>query len=190
MKFILSFVFILFLCSCGVQHRFTSSQEAKSDTSYVYALPYKTGTSRFLIQGYNSWFSHRGRRGLDFKMKKGSPVYAARSGVVVGMQESFTRGGRSRKYLRKGNYVTVRHEDGSQAYYGHLAYNGVLVNVGDTVRQGQEIARSGSTGYSALPHLHFVVWGPTPKGRTQLPTRFRTKKGIKYLRPGRWYKAI
>ena len=179
----------LFLFSCGVQHHFASGSEATADTSYVYALPYPKGKKYLLVQGYNSWFSHRGRLNLDFIMKKGSPVLAARGGVVVSVQESFTKGGRSRKYLRKGNYVTVRHDDGSQAYYGHLAHNGALVNVGDTVRQGQEIALSGSTGYSALPHLHFVVWGPTPKGRSQLPTRFRTNKGIKYLRPGRWYKA-
>jgi murein DD-endopeptidase MepM/ murein hydrolase activator NlpD len=82
----------------------------------------------------------------------------------------------------------VRHSDGSQAFYGHLKYNGVLVNVGDTVRTGQIIALSGSTGYSALPHLHFMVWGPTPQGRSQIPSRFATSKGILYLRPGSWYK--
>ncbi|MBD0277679.1 MAG: M23 family metallopeptidase [Flavisolibacter sp.] len=191
MKLFLTSILLMILSSCGVQHHFTNSREAASDTSYIYDLPYKKGTSRFLVQGYDSWFSHRGRKGLDFKMKKNSPVYAARGGVVVSVQEGFKKGGSSRRYYGKGNHVIIRHADGTQALYGHLAYNGALVNVGDTVQQGQEIARSGSTGYSALPHLHFVVWRSAPAGkRDQLPTRFRTEKGVKYLRRGRWYKAI
>jgi murein DD-endopeptidase MepM/ murein hydrolase activator NlpD len=66
-----------------------------------------------------------------------------------------------------------------------------VVIIGDTVQQGQVIARSGSTGYSLFPHLHFSAWQPSATGRrTMLPVRFRTKKGIRYLRPGRWYKAV
>jgi len=190
MRLYFLFVFFPVLCySCGVQHRFASKQEAARDSSYVYDLPYEKGVSRFLIQGYNSIFSHKHQLALDFKMKKSSSVRAARSGVVVRLEESFTKGGVSKKYYRKANQVVVRHSDGSQAYYGHLRHNGVLVNVGDSVRQGQDIAKSGSTGYSALPHLHFMVWGPTRNGRAQLPVRFRTRKGIRYLRPGRWYRA-
>lgn len=177
------------LFSCGFQHRFTSAYEAKEDSSYIYALPYPKGASHLMIQGYNSKLSHRGRLGLDFKMKNGTHITAVRSGVVVSVEERFNKGGVNRKYLRQANQVVIRHADGSQAYYGHLAQNGVLVNVGDTVQTGQVIAKSGSTGYSALPHLHFVVRGPAQKGHTQLPTRFQTKKGVRYLRPGRWYKA-
>lgn len=177
---------LLLFASCGRQFHPPKSQAA--DSSHVYALPYPEGQKHFLIQGYNSWLSHKGRLALDFKMKKGSQVTAARDGVVVSVQEEFTEGGVHKKYYRKANSVVIRHRDGSQAFYGHLQHNGAMVNIGDTVRTGQVIALSGSTGYSALPHLHFVVWGPTPQGRRQLPTRFSTSKGILYLRPGRWYK--
>lgn len=187
MRACLIFLSSVFLFSCGVQHRL-SRTEAANDSSFVYRLPYEQHKSRFILQGYNSIFSHKHQLALDIKMKKGSPVLAARSGVVVRLEEGFRRGGVSKKYFRKANMVVVRHSDGSQAYYGHLLHNGVLVNAGDTVQQGQVIARSGSTGYSALPHLHFIVWGPSPKGRSQLPTRFHTQKGVRYLRPGRWYK--
>jgi murein DD-endopeptidase MepM/ murein hydrolase activator NlpD len=180
----------LILSSCGVQHQFRKTSEVSADTTYVYSLPYPKGVSSLVIQGYNSLFSHRDRLSLDFLMKTGSEVTAARGGVVVGLTEGFTEGGTKKKYYRKGNYVTVRHSDGSQAYYGHLQHNGVLVNIGDTVRQGQVIAKSGSTGYSATPHLHFMVWGPTPKGRSQLPTRFKTQYGIMYLKPGKKYKSV
>jgi murein DD-endopeptidase MepM/ murein hydrolase activator NlpD len=184
-----AFLLLITLSSCGVQHRFASKEESLRDSSYVYALPYRQDACRFLIQGYRSRFSHKNRLALDFKMKKGSDVLAAREGVVVRLEESFTRGGVSKKYYRKANQVVIRHSDGSQAYYGHLLHNGVLVNVGDRVSKGQVIAKSGSTGYSATPHLHFIVWGPTRNGQSQLPTRFQTKKGIRYLKAGRWYKG-
>jgi murein DD-endopeptidase MepM/ murein hydrolase activator NlpD len=181
--------FVLFLFSCGKQFRF-AGKGATADTSYIYRLPYPEGKSHLVVQGYNSRFSHRGRLGLDFKMRSGSPITAVRSGVVTALQEGNTKGGVSRKYYRQANSVTIRHSDGTMSFYGHLQHNGVVVNVGDTVQQGQLIARSGSTGYSALPHLHFSLWKPNATGRrTMLPTRFYTQKGVQYLRPGRWYKA-
>ncbi len=69
--------------------------------------------------------------------------------------------------------------------YWHLQKDGVLVNIGDTVKQGQLIGYSGNTGYTAFPHLHFQVYDATGKN---IATRFETKKGITYLRPGKWYK--
>jgi murein DD-endopeptidase MepM/ murein hydrolase activator NlpD len=190
MKVLLLVLVLVVAASCGRQFRFAATDEATTDTSYIYTLPYSKGTAHLLVQGYNSHFSHRGRLGLDFKMKKGSPVTAARSGVVASVEESHTKGGVSKSYYRQANFVSIRHSDGTLSFYGHLQHNGVLVNVGDTVRQGQVIARSGSTGYSAFPHLHFSLWRPTPSGRRALlPTRFYTQKGVQYLRPGHWYKA-
>lgn len=189
MKSISLLSLIIFVSSCGVQHRFASSEATTVDTSYIYTLPYPKGVSHLLIQGYNSKLSHRGRIMLDFKMDKGSSISAARAGVVVRVVDSFSKGGFNKKYLGKANGVTIRHNDGSQALYAHIQKLGALVKVGDTVQTGQLIAKSGSVGYSAFPHLHFVVWGPTPRGRAQLPTRFYTKKGVQYLRPGRWYRS-
>lgn len=190
MKIFLFLLLSVFFFSCGKQFRFATREEAAADTSHIYTLPFPKGASHLLIQGYRSRFSHRGRLSLDFKMKTGSPVTAARSGIVVGVQESATAGGAQRKYLHKGNFVAIRHSDGSQANYNHLQHNGVDVAIGDTVQTGRRIARSGSTGYSLFPHLHFTVWNPSASGRKQQPTRFHTKKGIRYLRPGRWYKSL
>jgi murein DD-endopeptidase MepM/ murein hydrolase activator NlpD len=183
----ISLAVVIIISSCGSQYHL-AGVGSSADSSYVYRLPYPPGVSHFLIQGYRSSFSHKGRLALDFKMKKGSDVTASRDGVVVRVQESYTKGGVNKKYLSKANQIVIRHSDGSQAYYGHLQHNGALVNVGDTVKQGQVIGKSGSTGYSALPHLHFIVWGPQPNGgRGQLPTRFQTKSGAKYLKPGKTY---
>ena len=189
MKLLVFLALSLFLFACGHQYRFANRQLAAADTSFVYSLPYPKGKSHLLVQGYNSRFSHRGRLGLDFKMKTGSPITAARGGVVVGLEESNTEGGPRRSYFRKANFVTIRHEDGTMASYGHLKHNGVAVNLGDTVQAGQVIAHSGSTGYSAIPHLHFSVWKPDTVRRKAIPTRFHTRNGIRYLRPGYWYRS-
>lgn len=157
------------------------------DTSYVYSLPYKKGTSHILIQGYFSSFSHKNRAALDFKMKTGTEVYAARAGVVIRLEEKNSKGGRNKKYRKYANLVVIQHDDGTKAGYWHLQKNGVLVNVGDTVKQGQPIALSGKTGYTFLPHLHFIVWTNKNGGWQQVPTRFLTSKGVKYLRPLRRY---
>ncbi|MFI5186828.1 MAG: M23 family metallopeptidase [Chitinophagales bacterium] len=161
------------------------------DTSYVYALPYENNTSHLLIQGYFSHFSHKERAALDFKMKRGTKVLAAREGIVVRVKEDGNKGGLNKKYRPYGNNIVIQHADGSRAGYWHLQYNGALVNEGDSVKKGQVIALSGKTGYTALPHLHFLVWRFNGSATwQQVPTRFHTSKGIKYLRPLRKYRSL
>jgi murein DD-endopeptidase MepM/ murein hydrolase activator NlpD len=159
----------------------------KPDNSYVYNLPFAKGSKFLLIQAYNSGMSHKNELSLDFKMHKGSKICAAREGVVEGMRKDSDVGGLKDDYLNEGNHVIIRHADGSVAYYWHLQKDGALVNVGDTITKGQLIGYSGNTGYTAFPHLHFQV---QDKNGNDIATRFITKKGIIYLRPGKWYKAV
>jgi murein DD-endopeptidase MepM/ murein hydrolase activator NlpD len=92
------------------------------------------------------------------------------------------------KISQPGNNIVIQHSDNSRSGYWHLQKDGALVKVGDTVRQGQIIGLSGKTGYAALPHLHFIVWKNDSRGWQQVATRFQTSKGIKYLRPWKWYR--
>ena len=162
----------------------------KDDTSYVYALPYEYNTSHLVIQGYFSRFSHKERAALDFKMKRGTKILAARDGIVVRVKQDGNKGGLNKKYRPYGNNIVVQHADGSRAGYWHLQYNGALVDIGDSVTKGQVIAFSGKTGYTALPHLHFLVWSFNRRGEwQQIPTRFQTSKGIKYVRAMRKYRS-
>ncbi|RYY53002.1 MAG: M23 family metallopeptidase [Chitinophagaceae bacterium] len=157
----------------------------KPDSSFVYALPYKAGSRYLFIQGANSKMSHRNEIAFDFKMKTGSKICAARDGVVVAVKEDSNNGGLKDEFLSEGNHIIIEHSDHSRSLYWHLDFNGVQVNEGDSVRQGQVIGVSGNTGYTAFPHLHFQVMDAA--GNEVLP-RFKTKRGIRYLRPGHWYR--
>ena len=158
------------------------------DTSFVYALPYEEGRSFFMLQGYFSRLTHRNRAALDFKMKRNTKITAARGGIVIRVKEDGTKGALKPEYRSHGNFVVIEHSDGSRAAYWHLQPNGALVNVGDTVQMGQAIGLSGKTGYTFMPHLHFMVWKSRGGEWQQIATRFQTKKGPRYLRPFRFYR--
>lgn len=162
----------------------------KEDSSYIYTLPFQNKKKVFIVQGYESTFSHKGERSLDFKVKNGTKVCAARDGVVVALRKGSDRGGLKDENLSDGNFISIKHKDGSVAYYWHFQKDGVLVNIGDSIQTGQWIGLSGNTGYSAFPHLHFEVQGYDATGQyKQLATRFYTNEGVIYLRPGRFYKT-
>lgn len=163
----------------------------KDDSSYIYTLPFEHKKKVLLVQGYESMFSHKGEKALDFKVKTGTRVCAARAGVVTAVRKDSDKGGLKPENLSDGNYVSIQHYDGSIAMYWHFRYEGVMVKEGDTVQTGQMIGYSGNTGYSAFPHLHFEVQGPDASGnQVQLPTRFYTQEGVIYLRPGKLYRAL
>jgi murein DD-endopeptidase MepM/ murein hydrolase activator NlpD len=188
-------LFIIIACSIlNTQAQLTDAEirnlkggKVKTDNSHIYNLPFAKGSKFLLIQAYNSKMSHQNELSLDFKMRKGSKICAARGGVVTATKADSDVGGLKDEYLSQGNHIIIKHNDGSTAMYWHLKKDGVVVNVGDTVVQGQHIGYSGNTGYSAFPHLHFQV--QNVEGR-DIATRFYTKKGVIYLRPGKWYKNI
>jgi murein DD-endopeptidase MepM/ murein hydrolase activator NlpD len=188
--FLFLFLSTCVFCSAQLtdhQIRDLKAGRVKPDNSYVYRLPFSRGSKFLLIQAYNSKMSHKDELSLDFKMQRGSKVCAARDGVVQEIRKDSDLGGLKQEYLNEGNHIIIRHADGSVAMYWHLQKDGVLVNVGDSVARGQHIGFSGNTGYTAFPHLHFQV---QDKNGNDIATRFLTKKGIIYLRPGKWYKAI
>ena len=194
MKYLI--VVSVLLTSCSVSKNPLRTEVRKlerglvvDDTSYIYDLPFEQGKAYWMVQGYFTRFSHKERAALDFKMKRGTKICAAREGVVMRVKEDGERGGLNRKYRADGNNIVIQHPDGSRAGYWHLQKDGALVNAGDTVKKGQLIGLSGRTGYAFFPHLHFVVWNFDNKGNwQQMPTRFQTKRGIKYLRPMRKYR--
>jgi murein DD-endopeptidase MepM/ murein hydrolase activator NlpD len=120
----------------------------------------------------------------DAEMPIGTPVLAARGGVVLLIEDTHREGNRVRGHE---NYVVVRHDDESLAAYAHLTTDGVLVSVGQRVAPGQPIGVSGGTGTS-VPHLHFHVQHPA--GSRTMPVTFRnTRPHPRGLREGEVYRA-
>jgi len=125
-----------------------------------YALPFPAGTKFTLEQGFGGKFSHddeQNHYALDFGVPEGTPVLAARAGVVMQVEEGFRAHGTDPKFADRANYVRVLHDDGSMAVYAHLAPASMLRLPGDHVVVGQMVGKSGNTGFSTGPHLHFSV---------------------------------
>ncbi len=153
------------------------SKDARHDDHYVYLLPYSTGAKYKVTQGYNGKFSHTGSNqyAIDWQMPEGTPVRAARDGVVVRTKDTSDKGGSSMDYDRFNNYVLIRHDDGTLAHYCHLKKGGVVVKVGQKVEAGDLIAHSGNTGFSSGPHLHFCVFkAKNGRERESIPVKFKT----------------
>ena len=181
------FILLIFVISVAIFFSIGTEVTKNLDT-YIYDLPYAEGDSHKVVQGYGGRFSHTNEAALDFRMPVGTPIYAAREGIIYSYKDDSNEGGPFSKYNHKANYIIIKHNDGSFGCYWHLQQNGVLVNIGDTVTQGQVIALSGKTGYSAMPHLHFLAWTNRNGQWQQVATRFQTNKGPKYLRPFRRYR--
>jgi murein DD-endopeptidase MepM/ murein hydrolase activator NlpD len=100
-------------------------------------------------------------RGVDIPGKFGADVLAVADGVIT----------RSEKSGHYGWLVKVDHGDNYTTLYSHNSKN--LVEVGETVKKGQTIAKIGSTGRSTGPHVHFEV---AKNGRNINPVKFLYKK--------------
>ena len=122
---------------------------------YKYPLPWQGGPFR-LTQGANGQYSHftpKGRYAVDIAMPEGTPIVAARGGMVVKIENEQSGRGNN----PAGNFVRILHDDGTMGVYLHLMKGSVAVREGQRVETGTRIARSGNTGNSTGPHLHFVV---------------------------------
>lgn len=158
------------------------------DPHVVYSLPFH-GDFR-VDQGFNGKFSHFGEQAyaIDFNMPIGTPLYAARSGVVVGTEDRYTKGAPELRYENRANYVMIKHADGTIGEYAHLMHGGVRVKVGQHVARGQLIGYSGNVGYTTGPHLHFFVYKALDGAeRESFPVRFMVQGAPTFLAQGDTY---
>jgi murein DD-endopeptidase MepM/ murein hydrolase activator NlpD len=148
----------------------------------VYGLPVDEHSGWRLGQGFHGGFSHtdeQNKYAVDLIVDEGTPVLAARGGVVMQVESGFDRSGTAKKYAERANLIRVLHDDGTMGVYAHLKENGVYVRVGERVSVGQEIAESGNTGYSTGPHLHFAV--QVNRGMRLESVPFRMLGGARFL---------
>jgi murein DD-endopeptidase MepM/ murein hydrolase activator NlpD len=94
--------------------------------------------------------------GFDFSAPIGTPIYAPTAGVVTHAGTGGDAGGWA------GNYVVLKHADGTQTLYAHMS--SISVHAGEKVSGSTRLGRVGQTGRAFGPHLHFEVYpaGATP----------------------------
>lgn len=158
-----------------------------TSTSSPYKLPYAVGDAHIVAQSNCSPLSHFGanRYAYDFDMPIGTNIVAARAGTVIEVVKDNTDG----NGCPNDNHVKIRHADGTVAIYVHLTENGASVNVNDSVTQGQTIGRSGNTGCSSGPHMHFMV-GTDEDFRNTVPVTFSNTTAHRWaLKAGQTYTA-
>jgi|FLOH01.1.fsa_nt_gi hypothetical protein len=156
---------------------------------FAYELPYSKGEEYLVGQSYLGNVTHQGKYAIDWDMPEGTFIRAARGGIVIDLEENFTEGRPDPNLKTKANFVKIRHSDGTIGNYVHLAPNEVHVQIGDSVSNGQILGRSGNTGFSTGPHLHFEVYSATRDlGRRTIPVEFNTpRRGAIQLQEGNYY---
>ena len=135
----------------------SSSKKTSSSSSVKsvggYAFPVK-GCSLSNIRN-RSYPSYAGHTGIDINIGvKGKSVVAAKDGVVIVSEALRSSSGAYKSY---GEYIMIKHSNGTVTLYGHLKAGSRKVKVGQKVSKGQVIGTVGSTGNSTGTHLHFEV---------------------------------
>ncbi|HWM37521.1 MAG TPA: transglycosylase family protein [Streptomyces sp.] len=114
----------------------------------------------------SSWSSGH-HTGVDFPVPTGTTVKAVANAKVVsaGWADAY------------GYQVVLRHSDGKYSQYGHLS--AISVRAGQAVKPGQRVGRSGSTGNSTGPHLHFEIRTGPGYGTDINPLSYLRGRGVR-----------
>ncbi|MGW0775303.1 M23 family metallopeptidase [Streptomyces sp. NPDC002835] len=146
----------------------TAKKPAKKTPSWVKPVSKYTLTASF-AQGGAMWSAKHS--GQDFAVPIGTPVKAAGAGTVV--KAGPNGGGDGPAY---GNAVVVKHNNGKYSQYAHLSK--INVKIGSKVKAGQTIAKSGNSGNSSGPHLHFEIRTTPNYGSALNPMAFLRSAGV------------
>ncbi|MEW1646276.1 MULTISPECIES: M23 family metallopeptidase [unclassified Streptomyces] len=141
---------------------------AKVAASWVDPVKKYTLSAKFAQAGGMWQSTHSGQ---DFAVPSGTNVVAAHGGTVV--KAGGNGAGDGAAY---GNAIVIKHGNGTYSQYAHLSR--IDVKVGQVVSTGQHIARSGNTGNSSGPHLHFEIRTTANYGSAIDPVAFLRGKGV------------
>lgn len=148
--------------------------------NYPYRFPIPKNGTYHITQGFNGRFSHTqqpSQYAVDIDLPVGSDIAAAREGTVILVKDNYNFGGKSEYFLDKANHVMVSHADGTYGVYAHILSGSASVKPGQRVSVGSKLARSGSSGFSSGPHLHFVVLKNVGFKTISVPFVFVDSKG-------------
>ena len=165
-----------------LEYRYTiGSPLATHDTHAIYSLPFAKGSQYPVSQGFGGEYSHNDKQNqyaVDIVMPVVTLIYAARSGVVMEVDNDYFKSGTKKAYKSRANSIRILHDDGSMAIYAHLALEKAQVYSGLKVSAGQLIGYSGNTGFSSGPHLHFAVQVNKGMELVSVPFEFMDTDGL------------
>jgi len=99
------------------------------------------------------------RNAIDFIVPENIPVLAAANGIVSYVKDDSSIGGPNPIYWNFTNFIAIRHANEEYSTYDHLAPQSSKVKVGQSVSEGQEIAKVGMTGYRyELQHTRLRIY--------------------------------
>lgn len=150
-----------------------AAQLAQLATPVDLEIPFACGAKVTVSQAHGT-FSHVGsdRWAWDFRVPEGTPVLAARDGVVRLVRSDSVRGGCDRSFGPDANYIILSHGNGFETQYLH--FSKIFVIPGQKVNAGEVIGEVGRTGFSCGSHLHFQLQRESPAWAGQsVPARFR-----------------
>ena len=141
---------------------------ASSSAHWVDPVKKYTKSASFAQAGGMWQSTHSGQ---DFAVPTGTQVVAAHGGTVV--KAGGNGAGDGPAY---GNAIVIKHGNGTFSQYAHLSR--IDVKIGQVVKTGQKIAKSGNTGNSSGPHLHFEIRKTANYGTAIDPVAFLRAKGL------------
>ncbi|MEV7796491.1 M23 family metallopeptidase [Streptomyces sp. NPDC087512] len=140
----------------------------KKAASWVDPVKKYTLSAKFAQNG--GMWAHK-HSGQDFAVPIGTDVVATHGGTVV--KAGGNGAGDGPAY---GNAIVIKHGNGTYSQYAHLSK--INVKIGQVVKTGQSIAKSGNTGNSSGPHLHFEIRTTPNYGSAVDPVAFLRAHGV------------
>jgi murein DD-endopeptidase MepM/ murein hydrolase activator NlpD len=151
------------------------SPDAEHHPPRPYRVPFGVGSTYPISQAYPSRITHTtadSQYAVDIALPDGTPVYAAREGIVINARHDFFRGATDPVMLDQANVIEILHSDGTIGVYAHLYWDSIRVRIGAHVARGEYIADSGNTGFTSGPHLHFAVIRNAGTTNVSVPIEF------------------
>ncbi len=156
--------------AAGAKKTVTATKTATKKKAVSWVDPVKRYALSASFNQAGGMWAHK-HSGQDFAVPIGTNVVAAHGGTVV--KAGGNGAGDGPAY---GNAIVIRHGNGTYSQYAHLSK--INVRIGQIVKTGQSIAKSGNTGNSSGPHLHFEIRTTPNYGSAVDPVAFLRAHGV------------